>query len=371
MYLTAHEQRMLRDALKAMVSLPLADPSAERWCLAVGERLRALLGGDRVKFVLRTPELQSIYSAGFSTSEVEAYERALPTEHGIKVLRARGMEVWSHRALIKDDAAIFYNSSIYHDYYRPHRLGDGIGYFVDFPGSQGFATLKLHDENFGHAQFGDKGVKLLEFLLPAFESGLHTVLQARTAGQAYLDNLDAMGVVSLVFDEKGSLIHISSGLRNLCSRLENDNALIVPAREIAQELVAGLRLDGVLRPTSLVRMVRLGQMSFRLSGCLIRVPEHSLEFFLTVTFTCLGTVLPALDELRSQFGLTRREATVALLIGQGHDNSAIAERLSISPHTVRRHTERVLMKLGVDSRRKVPDVLSAANAEHNLIMGSR
>jgi DNA-binding NarL/FixJ family response regulator len=54
--------------------------------------------------------------------------------------------------------------------------------------------------------------------------------------------------------------------------------------------------------------------------------------------------------LAARFGLTRREAQVALLLAQGRSNQAIARELSISAHTARHHTQRVLSKLEVHSR---------------------
>jgi DNA-binding NarL/FixJ family response regulator len=54
--------------------------------------------------------------------------------------------------------------------------------------------------------------------------------------------------------------------------------------------------------------------------------------------------------LQFEYGLTTREAEVALLISQGCSNTAIASALHISTHTARHHTQRVLAKLGVHSR---------------------
>jgi DNA-binding NarL/FixJ family response regulator len=56
------------------------------------------------------------------------------------------------------------------------------------------------------------------------------------------------------------------------------------------------------------------------------------------------------DILRRHYGLTRREAQVAVLLAQGRSNSAIAKELRISAHTARHHTQRVLSKLEVHSR---------------------
>jgi non-specific serine/threonine protein kinase len=51
--------------------------------------------------------------------------------------------------------------------------------------------------------------------------------------------------------------------------------------------------------------------------------------------------------------LTRRELEVAMLIGDGLQNRAIAERLCRSQRTVETHTENIFNKLGVGSRSEV------------------
>lgn len=57
------------------------------------------------------------------------------------------------------------------------------------------------------------------------------------------------------------------------------------------------------------------------------------------------------------FGLTCREADVARLLARGERNARIAALLDISPHTARRHTEAVMLKLGVHSRAAVGPAL--------------
>jgi DNA-binding NarL/FixJ family response regulator len=57
-----------------------------------------------------------------------------------------------------------------------------------------------------------------------------------------------------------------------------------------------------------------------------------------------------LDKLMKQFGLTRREAQVAMFLSRGRSNQAIARELQISEHTARHHTQKILVKLEVHSR---------------------
>jgi DNA-binding NarL/FixJ family response regulator len=63
-----------------------------------------------------------------------------------------------------------------------------------------------------------------------------------------------------------------------------------------------------------------------------------------------STALGSAQRLQHAYGLTARESEVAALLKHGLSNVAVAQRLGISPHTARHHTQRVLVKLGVHSR---------------------
>lgn len=56
---------------------------------------------------------------------------------------------------------------------------------------------------------------------------------------------------------------------------------------------------------------------------------------------------------RSQFGLSRREASVASLVARGYTNARVAKELSISPTTVASHVAHILSKLGFRSRAQI------------------
>ena len=70
---------------------------------------------------------------------------------------------------------------------------------------------------------------------------------------------------------------------------------------------------------------------------------------------------PARDEGRLALArclrLTRREAEVAALLAGGGSNADIAVTLGISPHTARRHTESVMLKLRARTRAQVGPIL--------------
>ena len=64
-------------------------------------------------------------------------------------------------------------------------------------------------------------------------------------------------------------------------------------------------------------------------------------------------VLPEAGELCHRFNLTPREAEVGLLLADRMSCREIAERLNMSFHTARCHTERILAKLEVKSKHDV------------------
>lgn len=63
--------------------------------------------------------------------------------------------------------------------------------------------------------------------------------------------------------------------------------------------------------------------------------------------------IPSDEVLKNRFGLTRRERQVARLLASRYSNREIAEELDVTIYTAGRHTERVLRKLGLSTRKDV------------------
>ena len=96
--------------------------------------------------------------------------------------------------------------------------------------------------------------------------------------------------------------------------------------------------------------------------CFARVPEPFAERLVYV----LQILVPFLDSTlsrvlaqeehesnhiaRRHHVVTNRETQILRWIKEGHTNIQIAETLSISPHTVKNHVRKILLKLGVQTR---------------------
>jgi DNA-binding NarL/FixJ family response regulator len=72
---------------------------------------------------------------------------------------------------------------------------------------------------------------------------------------------------------------------------------------------------------------------------------------------CGGAATPALRLATERIVLTPREREVAVLIGRGLSNPAIAKRLSLSVRTVEGHVYRAMARTGAADREELAAML--------------
>jgi len=177
----------------------------------------------------------------------------------------------------------------------------------------------------------------------------------------FLIALDAVDEALGFFDRRGGVVYANRRLRGRLADPVNGDWLRDQLRHFVEKAWARVRLRSVagtaqvlddvaiediraIAPSTQSIHLRAGFVGLDLFGTgetlLIRIREH-------------GGVSISDDVLRQRYGLTRRESRIARLIAHGMRNDEIAHELSISPHTVRRHTEQIFLKLGVRSRTAV------------------
>jgi DNA-binding CsgD family transcriptional regulator len=131
---------------------------------------------------------------------------------------------------------------------------------------------------------------------------------------------------------------------------EDQDVLVFAAASIVREMSG-------FPTTAPVREVVSDNRRYRLEGHrLVNAPGTAGPIVL-VFVDAAAPEIPDDGELRERFGLTRKETAVARLIAQNQTNDQIAKELFISPHTARHHTERILAKLGANSRKEVRSAL--------------
>jgi DNA-binding CsgD family transcriptional regulator len=118
-----------------------------------------------------------------------------------------------------------------------------------------------------------------------------------------------------------------------------------------------LALDTAEDEPAMVRLVAVGEDRYRLVVQLLACGDSDPTPLATVERVPSGGLCQR--TLRERYRLTEKEAHVAMLLAQRRSNAEIADALRISPHTARRHTENVMLKLNVSSRFSVENALRA------------
>ena len=115
---------------------------------------------------------------------------------------------------------------------------------------------------------------------------------------------------------------------------EDDNSVFTAMRAGARGyLLKGAKYDEVLRA---IRAVGAGEAIFSPA-----IATRLMDYFANIRPAAPPQVFPELSD---------REREILALIAQGHRNAEIAERLYLSPKTVRNHVTNILDKLQVADR---------------------
>ena len=317
--------------------------------------LRDVLHADSVGFLLPGTGGPPMYSEEQDHEALARFPEVLPPA------LSDGTPLW-RRCLEKRVCTIatvygaevdrYLASAYYCDYARPGGAGDTLALGIPLGGQHPGAAASLHfwrERRGGRHAFGDRALAILELLLPAFRAGVEARRRFGAARSNVLAMLDALGQAVLVFDDVGRVLHQTPAVRALLAVDHDHRMLQQAARQAAMETQQG----DIVASSSTAPTVRTRSDVYRLSASRYTEPSSGARLILVALER--RAVRPSTeDDLRRRFGLTPAESRVALLLGQGRSNAAIAAALSISPFTARRHTERVLAKLSVRSRAEVP-----------------
>lgn len=259
--LTATDQRNVQAAIRTLL-VCTPHQSLTDWRLAAHHAVRLLVDGDGGMSYIGTQPFEAVISEE-APRVSEFPSRAGPMVTRFNVLeRSERLGVWSRATLWRGHMREFLRSSYFQDFARPLHAIESVGLSVNMRGTH--ASLQIFRDS-KHVGLGDREVRLLRLLLPAFEAGIDIATSYFSA----------------------------------------------PSRPIR------------LRPSP-------AQMERLLPGTAI---HHCPR-------------------------LTHRELEVARLLAARRSNYEIAELLHVSRATAKRHTENILLKLGLHSRREVERVIN-------------
>jgi DNA-binding CsgD family transcriptional regulator len=170
--------------------------------------------------------------------------------------------------------------------------------------------------------------------------------RAPAAWSALRQAIDLLSEGIAVCSANATVLHRNGAFERVLKRDPGGRRLLGRIQELARSLVIRGGCEVVeqeLFTGSRHYFVRLQLMDCEVSGATL----------VAIALEAAPDQPASLDDLRKRFTLTAREAEIALLLAAGRSNAQIARTLTISAHTARHHTERVLTKLGVRSRAEV------------------
>ncbi|HEY0303703.1 MAG TPA: helix-turn-helix transcriptional regulator [Longimicrobiales bacterium] len=127
--------------------------------------------------------------------------------------------------------------------------------------------------------------------------------------------------------------------------------MIAPTQDLRPLLKAVIGLVNAADDTP-SEMIRIRGVRYRLTA-----EHHESTGWIVVLMQEPAERFVCDEVLRECYGLTNREIEVARLLINRVSNREIADALDVTVSTAGRHTERVLKKLGIGTRRDVRDKL--------------
>lgn len=345
------ELASLERAIRVLTS-PLDHRTVNDWRAAVNHEVCSLLGAAAAGFLLPNDEGPLFFSREISSQVLERYPDVAPPPllDGRPIWRrALQLGVSTPRIAYAGEFDRYLHSAYHNEYGKPSGAHNTLAAMVPYGGDEPRTMAALHVwQDSPTREPGDREVALMRVLFPAFRAGVLSFRAWSGRRTELLRTLDVLGEAVVVVGEDGRRLHQTPAMTAL---LAEEPA---PAELLDQvQLVAIAARSGAIATPPLIEAV-VGGVHYRVRGT-VHGTESSAGEAPLVLVAVERTTSPARSdgELAERFGLTPAELRVTRLLARGRRNAAIATTLGISPHTARRHTERVLQKLGAKSRAEV------------------
>jgi DNA-binding CsgD family transcriptional regulator len=215
---------------------------------------------------------------------------------------------------------------------------------------------------YGYEPFGEKGLAMMQLLVPSFLAGVGMVAETERWRSSLGAALDAADAAAWVFTPTADVLsHRNESARLLMARDAQRCAVEAAVTRLARELGQSVDCKKTGRssalPVDATSCVRTPTAAYSIRGCRVAAGRLAPGPSILVVVRRTTPAPPDAAELQARHGLTRRELEVAELVWGGFATAEVAIRLGISIHTARRHMERLYRKLGVHSHADAHRVL--------------
>ena len=354
--LTHVDQRRLAAATEAILAPHAAGGDVDAWWPDVEARLCALFPGSnallsvpqdgRLRFLCATAPseplrlMQELTAVDPRTGLMQSPDPVPAWWYRHR--RLHGIGSWDepmHVRLLAERRMPIERSPFRHEGLRPAGLHHYSGITSEhYPAGELIVTVGYPAQRRPH--FGEDDMALLALLLPALRVAHHAQSTAAARQAAAVALLDAGAEALQVVAADGRTLHRNAALGALLAS--------EPERERLEDAMmhAARGLRALRRPR-----VDASSVAATLAGA---PPERAVA---TTRARYVVRARPAPEGVWGAPGVVlvsvAREAEVARLLVERLTNAELAGALGISVHTARHHTQRVMQKLGVGSRREL------------------
>lgn len=365
--LSDRDVRRFRAASRALMS-PLSHPTLGAWGMVVNESLCELFGAQRAALILPRRADVHFTLRDFDPATVEPFKEILTAtepgtnqyadrllDHSMKSLRESGATAWTTQLAEHLSGIPSPEIPVFHDVLIPGMLGHMV--VTGAAHDHGMAMCAVFHDASRVDPFGEARLELMELLAPSFEAGVRTLDRLEVIRSAVDTLLDGASEALLVYDLSGRELHRNHLVGEMLRR-EPEQELVLQAiarlvgrlarpSEGQESVAAGLRAGATAHADRIG--TKRHDYSFHASsaaaGIFARGPA------IVVCVRRATPLLPTPERLMKRYGLTPREADVAVRLALGQSNAEIAADLCRSPHTVRHHAEHVFAKIGIHTRK--------------------
>lgn len=374
--LSTADQHQLTKALEALLS-PLRHRTLDDWLREITCEIRPLFRGESTiaayssngmvgHFSADAPELATRLSAATTFRHGELHFADPVMEKGLMVRRERKLDVFTSAILDALAGGLLRRSFFYNEVCRPFNAR--FTYGVALGGNDGEALIGVNAERPERDPLSEDTIALLSLLAPAFQAGFEMLRRLSHSSRALADAFEQFSDGMVVYDTgSGHELFRNTALQNLSLRDSDFSVVERRALELARALDGLHRRPSsnlTPRPENLctppLRDVRTQNSRYTLRASVLPGEMFARDQVVLVAIERHGVSLPTAETLRSRFGLTPREAQVALRLALGDGDADVAVRLGVSIHTARHHAEHIFEKLGVHSRKALALRLASA-----------
>ena len=356
MELSSTTLRQIQDAQRTLLA-PLRADSVDDWLQRVTGSVKRVMGADHAYAVFPETDGLRMETAGVDADFCDGLRNSIagfeegaflfddPMPLQMHLHRRRGGPGAYHELDMFDRPTIE-ASPLFQELFFPFGIRYAVGLSV--PLAKGEAMICVGFDAPDADGYAREAKKRLEVLVPALESAVRQHRRLCRARTDFSRMIDRLATPVAFLGPEGEDEYCNRPLRNLLAAEPESGRLLSGIRSIVPSVGDEPPAVGAVSKT-----VDLAGGRYRLR--LGRPPRSVGRGWLVLVDRL--TLYPSPATLEASWGLTPREAEVALLLAKGTSNRDLAAALTISPHTARHHVQSVLDKLDVSSRSAVAHVL--------------